>query len=127
MTIYPDSSFLVAVWYRHDTFHGHAARFHTARIEETWLWSPWHRVEVFNTLRQLTLDPEGLTPSESRAIIRRLEADIRCDYLLHLEADWRDVLQTANESASPMPSACPAGPPICFTWPTPRNWPLSFS
>jgi predicted nucleic acid-binding protein len=97
MTIYADTSFLVAVWYRHDHFHGQAARFYTERFEDTWLWSPWHRVEVFNTLRQLTLDPDGLVQSESRAIIHRLEADVRYDYLVHMEADWRDVLQTANE------------------------------
>jgi len=57
-------------------------------------------VEVFNSIRQLALNPDreaGLNEAEARAIIHRLEADIRCDYLVHLEADWRDVLQTANE------------------------------
>jgi predicted nucleic acid-binding protein len=99
-TIYADTSFLVASRAERDTFHDDALAFYKAHFEDLWLWSPWHRVEVFNSIRQLALNPDrgaGLNEAEARAMIHRFEDDVRCDYLLHVEADWRDVLQTANE------------------------------
>jgi predicted nucleic acid-binding protein len=100
MTIYADTSFLVAAKFRKDTHHRAALPYCEAHQDEVWLWSPWHRVEVFNSLRQNARDNDpakGLTESEAKAVIHQFEADIRCDYLVHMEADWRDVLQTANE------------------------------
>jgi predicted nucleic acid-binding protein len=98
--IYADSSFLVAFKVRHDTFHQVALEFYEARQNEIWLWSPWHRVEVFNTVRQLTRHPETkrrLSSAEAKALAHYLERDIRLGYFTHIEADWRDVLRTANE------------------------------
>ena len=77
MTLYPDSSFIVAARIPHDTFHHEALRFYRRRAEDVWLWSPWHRVEVFNTIRQLTRHPDArrvLNQSEAKAIIHRLES-----------------------------------------------------
>jgi len=57
-------------------------------------------VEVFNTIRQLTRHLETrrrLRAPEAKAIIRGLEEDVRIGYFTHMEADWRDVLRTANE------------------------------
>jgi predicted nucleic acid-binding protein len=98
--IYADSSFFVALKVRRDTFHKEALEFFEPQQDETWLWSPWHRVEVFNTIRQLTRHPEAkrrLLGPEARALIHNLETDVRMGYFTHLEADWRDVLGTANE------------------------------
>jgi predicted nucleic acid-binding protein len=98
--IYADSSFLVALRIRRDMFHGAALDYYEAEQEQVWLWSPWHRVEVFNTVRQLVHHPEPrrrLAVAEGRAAIHRLETDVRLGYFTHLEADWRDVLRTANE------------------------------
>ena len=98
--IYADSSFLVALRVRRDTFNGPALDCYEATQEEVWLWSPWHRVEVFNTLRQLVRHPEAkrrLSLTEAKAAIHRLETDVRLGYFNHMEADWRDVLRTANE------------------------------
>lgn len=97
---YADTSFLVALKVRRDNFHGAAIDFYEPRQDEVWLWSPWHRVEVLNALRQLTRHPESksrLRLAEAKALIHRLETDVRLGYLTHLEADWRDVLRTANE------------------------------
>jgi len=47
-TYYADTSFLVASRFPADTFHTEAIEFYRGREEGTWLWSPWHRVEVFN-------------------------------------------------------------------------------
>lgn len=109
---YPDTSFLVALKVRRDTFHNLAAGFYEVRQDEVWLWSPWHRVEVFNALRQLTRHPESahrLRLAEAKALIHHLEADVRLGYFTHLEVDWRDVLRTANEIsiASGFRLACP--------------------
>ena len=98
--IYADSSFLVAFRVRHDTYHRVALNFYAARQDETWLWSPWHRVEVFNTVRQLTRHPEAkrrLSSAEAKALVHYLERDVRLGYFTHMEADWRDVLRAANE------------------------------
>ena len=100
MTIYADTSFLVASRYRRDTFHREAVRFFGEHEQDAWLWSPWHRVEVLHALRQYTQHPEAkraLPIEDAKALIHRLEADVRLGYLLHMEADWHDVLRTANE------------------------------
>ncbi|MDB6037074.1 MAG: hypothetical protein JWM99_915 [Verrucomicrobiales bacterium] len=98
--IYADTSFLVAVKVRRDNFHVVAADYSSDNQEAPWLWSPWHRIEVFNTVRQLTRHPDArrrLQQAEAKALIHRLEADVRLGYFMHLEADWRDVLASANE------------------------------
>ncbi len=98
--IYADSSYLVAARVRRDTFHKVALDFYEAGQDEVWLWSPWHRVEVLNSIRQLARHPDAarrLSRAEAKALIHRLETDVRLGYFTHLEADWRDVLRTANE------------------------------
>jgi predicted nucleic acid-binding protein len=101
--IYADTSFLVAARVRRDTRHASALDFYEANQDEEWLWSPWHRLEVFNAIRQLVRHPEAarrLRLPEARALIHRLETDVRLGYFTHLEADWRDVLRTANETSA---------------------------
>ncbi|MEO8427463.1 MAG: type II toxin-antitoxin system VapC family toxin [Verrucomicrobiota bacterium] len=100
MMIYPDTSFLVALKIRRDTFHAVALDFYEPHQDEVWLWSPWHRVELLNAVRQLTRHPEArrrLRLAEAKALIHRLETEVRLGYFTHLEVDWRDVLRTANE------------------------------
>jgi predicted nucleic acid-binding protein len=98
--IYADTSFLLAMRVPSDNFHEAALAFYEANQENVWLGSPWHRVEIFNSLRQLARHPEAkrrITVTEARSLIRRIETDVRLGYFTHLEADWRDVLRTANE------------------------------
>lgn len=98
--IYADTSFMVAARVRRDTRHTSALDFYEAKQDDEWLWSPWHRVEVFNSIRQLVRHPEAarrLRPPEAKALIHQLETDVRLGYFTHMEADWRDVLRTANE------------------------------
>ncbi len=38
-----------------------------------------------------------MSQKEAQALIRRQESDVRAGYFTHLEADWRDVLRSANE------------------------------
>jgi predicted nucleic acid-binding protein len=98
--IYADTSFLLALRVPSDTFHEAALAYYEANQEDVWLWSPWHRIEIFNSLRQLVRHPEAkrrLSRTEAKLLIHRMEADVRLGYFTHLEADWRDVLRTANE------------------------------
>ena len=85
---------------RHDTYHQISLRFYEARQDEIWLWSPWHRIEVFNTVRQLTRHPDTkrrLSSAEAKALAHYLDREVRLGYFTHMEADWREVLRTANE------------------------------
>ena len=98
--IYADAGFFVALKVRLDTWHKESVRFLVANQDVPWLWSPWHRVEVFNSIRQNTRHPDKsrrLRAPEAKAVIQRLENDVRVGYFTHMEADWRDVLRTANE------------------------------
>ncbi len=113
MRIYADTSFLVgyAVW--NDTNAQAATAFYEAKQDETWWWSPWHRVEVFNSIRQLTRlrqAKRALLVEEAKRVIRNLEEDVRCRYFEHIEADWRDVLRTSHEIslANAFVRECPA-------------------
>jgi len=112
MNLYADSSFIVASRVRHDTFHRVALRFYKGREADLWFWSPWHRVEVLNTIRQLTRNSDrkrGISQAEANALIYRIEADVRLGYFFHMEADWRDVLRTAGEisAENAFARACP--------------------
>lgn len=98
MSIYPDTTFLVALRFFDDTHHRAATEYFASHDEESFLWSPWHRVEVSNALRQFARgDRPVLSEGDARRIIHRLETDVRVGYFLHMEADWRDVLRTAYD------------------------------
>ena len=113
MNLYADSSFVVASRVRHDTFHRAALQFYKGHEADVWLWSPWHRVEVLNTVRQLTRNADRkrrFSQAEAKALIHRIEADVRLGYFFHMEADWRDVLRTASEisAENAFARSCPA-------------------
>jgi predicted nucleic acid-binding protein len=98
VTIYPDTSFFVALRFANDTHHSAATRYVEKKEDDVILWSPWHRIEVANTFRQLSLGTSPvIVEADGRRIINRLERDVRLGYFLHMEADWRDVLRAAYE------------------------------
>lgn len=75
-----DTSFLLGYRVPEDINHEKALRFYEARQDEIWLWSPWHRVEVFNALRQLTRHPDRkrrLRVMTAKALTNRIEQDVR--------------------------------------------------
>lgn len=107
MNLYPDTTFYVALRFFNDTHHEAATGFYEMHGEETLLWSPWHRVEVANALRQFARgDQPALRPVEARRIIHRLETDVRVGYFLHMEVDWRDVLRSAYEISAEHGFSC---------------------
>lgn len=96
MTIYPDTTFYVALRFFDDTHHETATDYFGRQLDDLFLWSPWHRVEVANSLRQFARGTRPVLPeADARRILHRLEADVRAGYFHHLEADWRDVFRAA--------------------------------
>ena len=59
MTIYADTSFLVARLYPGDLHHGPARRFFGQHARAAWLTSSWSQFETVNALRQLCLRRPG--------------------------------------------------------------------
>lgn len=98
MNIYPDTTFYVAVCYAEDAHHSVSTRALETHANDSFLWSPWHRVEVINAIRQLARGQRpAIQPVDARRIIHELENDVRLGYFLHMETDWRDVLRSAYE------------------------------
>ena len=98
MTIYPDTTFYMALRFFDDTHHEAATDCFEQHGEDLFLWSPWHRVEVCNALRQFARGAQPVVrEADARRIIHRLETDVRVGYFQHIEADWRDVLRRAYE------------------------------
>ena len=92
MNIYADTSWWLAYKSRGSLHHDSAVAFFffdrepRARI----LWTPWHRLEVFNSFRQAEF--AGLIArGEARAMIRLLEQEIRLGYWPHVEFDWTET------------------------------------
>jgi predicted nucleic acid-binding protein len=98
VNFYPDTTFFIALRFFDDVHHERATAYFEEHQDENFLWSPWHRVEVSNTLRQFARGTRPLLQeADARRIIHRLETDVRLSYFLHMEADWRDVLRSAYE------------------------------
>lgn len=96
MKLYADTSWWLAVKCRGDTHHATAITLFDHHPEGEVLWTPWQRVEVFNSFRQA--ERAGLVASgESRRMIRLLEQEVRLGYWQHVEFDWTDAVRTACE------------------------------
>jgi predicted nucleic acid-binding protein len=96
MKAYADTSWWLGYKCRRDTQHEAALSLFDREPEAQVLWTPWHRVEVFNGFCQA--ERAGLLrKGESRQIIRLLEQEIRIGYWAHVEFDWTDAVRTAGE------------------------------
>jgi predicted nucleic acid-binding protein len=100
MRVYADTSWWLAYKCRRDVHHPAAITLFDRETEAAQvLWTPWQRVEVFNTFRQA--ERAGLVnQGESRQLIRLLEQEVRLGYWRHVEFDWRDAVRTACELAA---------------------------
>lgn len=96
MTAYADSSWWVAYKNASDSQHARAVRHFDGNSEMAILWTPWQRIEVFNSFRQL--ERAGSLPKQpAAAFIRALEKEVRLGYWPHVEFSWTDAVRTANE------------------------------
>lgn len=96
MRFYADTSWWLGYKCRRDTQHDAALSLFEREPEAEVLWTPWQRVEVFNSFCQA--ERAGLLrKGESRQIIRLLEQEVRIGYWPHIEFDWTDAVRTAGE------------------------------
>ncbi len=94
MIFYADTSWWVAFKNSRDSHHQAATSLWDTPHEITVIWTPWHRVEVFNAIRQAAR--LGLL-TISAAVIRSLENEVRLGYWPHVEFSWTDAVRRANE------------------------------
>jgi predicted nucleic acid-binding protein len=98
MRIYADTSFWIATRFFHDQNHRGATAWFDSHDQEDFLWSPWHRVEVFNSIRQMSQGTRQLIrEADAKRLIHLLEHDVRLGYYIHVEPDWRNVMRAAQE------------------------------
>jgi len=91
---YADTSWWVAFKNSRDSHHADAVSLWDKSQEITILWTPWHRVEVFNAIRQA--ERLGLLTTAA-SVIRALEKEVRLGYWPHVEFSWTEAVRTANE------------------------------
>jgi predicted nucleic acid-binding protein len=96
MTVYGDTSWWIACKITDDANHRMAVRVFDLFPEVRIIWTPWQRVEVFNSLRQLER-ASIIIPSKAREVIRLLEQEVRLGYWPHAEFNWQDAVRTACE------------------------------
>ena len=91
---YADSSFLVSL-HRADTLHDAALAF-MAKAALSLAFTPLHRVEVRNALRNVTANGE-MTAADCRQAFRQIDEDLRDGLLIHTPVQWTDVFRRADE------------------------------
>ena len=96
MKLYADTSWWLAYKGRLDVHHAAAVTLFELEPEAQVVWTPWQRVEVLNSLRQI--EHAGLIArGESQQIIRLIEQEVRVGYWPHMEFDWTEAVRTACE------------------------------
>jgi predicted nucleic acid-binding protein len=91
---YPDSSFLVSLVCNDSNSAGAGA--YMGRTAEPLLFTPLHRIETRNALRNAAA--RGLiTESDRRGAFRQMDEDLRDGLLVHTPVEWTDVFRRADE------------------------------
>ena len=91
---YPDSSFLVSLVSR-DSRSDEAIAYMAKRVQAL-IFTPLHRIEVRNALRN-AVGRGDLAASDERAAFRQLEEDLRDGFLVHMPVERTDVFRRADE------------------------------
>lgn len=91
---YADSSFLVSL-HRADARHDDANDF-LAKARCSLAFTPLHRIEVRNALRNATASGH-LTAVDCRLAFRQIDEDLRDELLVHTPVAWTDVFRRADE------------------------------
>lgn len=92
--IYPDSSFLASLVCKDSNTADATACM--SRVTQPLLFTPLHRIEVRNALRNAVGQKE-ITASDQRAAFRLIEQDLREGLLIHIPVDWPDAFRWADE------------------------------
>ena len=99
MRLYADTSWWLAYKCRRDVHHPAAVTLFDREPEAEVVWTPWQRVEVFNSFRQAERAGH-VGQGESRKLIRLLEQEVRLGYWPHIEFDWTSAVRAACELAA---------------------------
>ena len=98
MTYYADTSWWLNFHLRDDAHHQEAVDLFVHDENARVLWTPWQRVEVFNSLHQLERKGD-LVSGDAKRLIRRLEMEVRLGYWPHQEFSWTDAIRRACQLA----------------------------
>ena len=91
---YPDSSFLFSLVCKDS--NSTAANIYMELTAEPLIFTPMHRIEARNALRNSVA--RGLiTESDKRAAFRQLDVDLRNGLLVHTPIDWTNVFRRADD------------------------------
>ena len=93
-TAYPDSSFLVSLLCQ-DPNSGKALAC-MARAKESLLFTPLHRIEARNALRNIA-GRGAISGHDLRAAFLQIEEDLCEGILVHTIVKWTDVFRVADE------------------------------
>lgn len=94
MTCYADTSWWLSCKCARDVHHRMALRLFTRHPDAMVVWTPWQRVEVFNSFLQA--ERHALVSSgEGRQMIRLLEHEVRLGYWPHREFQWTNAVRRA--------------------------------
>jgi predicted nucleic acid-binding protein len=93
-TAYPDSSFLVSLVCK-DTNSAQALAC-MAHAKQSLVFTPLHRIEARNALRNIA-DRGEISDQDRRAAFLQMEEDLREGMLIHTPVDWTDVFRRADE------------------------------
>ncbi len=96
MKAYGDSSWWLAYKINEDVHHGAAIRFFNQVDGCRVAWTPWQRLEIFNSLHQFERRGD-LGTNRARDFIRQLENEVRLGYWPHVEFSWTNAVRRANE------------------------------
>lgn len=91
---YPDSSFLVSLVSKDE--HSVDAAGYMAHVADPLLFTPLHRIEVRNALRNAA-GRGAITQEDRRAAFRRIDDDLSEGLLIHAPVEWTTVLRRADE------------------------------
>lgn len=98
MIYYADTSWWLNFHIRDAANHQAAADLFVRDEEAQVLWTPWQRVEVFNSIHQLERRGD-LAFGDAKRLTRRLEMEIRLGYWPHREFSWTDAVRRACQLA----------------------------
>jgi predicted nucleic acid-binding protein len=96
MRLYADTSWWLAYKCRLDALHEQAVMLFDLHPEVEVLWTPWQRVEVFNSFRQA--ERHGLVArGEAQLLVNSLQQEVKLGYWPHAEFDWTSAVRAAGE------------------------------
>lgn len=94
MICYADTSWWLSYKCRNDIHHRAACRLFTRHADIEVVWTPWQRVEVYNSFLQA--ERHGLIETgEGMRVVRLLEHEVRLGYWPHREFQWTNAVRRA--------------------------------